>query len=252
MWTGPSTACARRATTAADGKLIWLRTRTTRVAPPANLDANGIPASRGSRARFQSVDVLETPRLRLERWEERRRPSFRAIASDREVMRYIGSGETWDRRQADEVFDRGLNHWHQYGFGWCSAVSKMSGDWLGFIGLSHRTPGAIEMRPAEVEIGWWIVHSAWGQGLASEAAAAVRDEGFGRVGLDRIVARVQPANVASAKVAEKIGMHVEREAVGRHDELVLVYMARREVWLQSPKRILARGHGLCARRANRC
>ena len=41
-------------------------------------------------------------------------------------------------------------------------------------------------------------------------------------------------------------------AVGRHDELVLVYMARREVWLQSPKRILARGHGLCARRANRC
>jgi RimJ/RimL family protein N-acetyltransferase len=46
----------------------------------------------------------------------------------------------------------------------------------------------------------------WGQGIATEAAAAWRDHAFGSVGLDRIVSMVSQANVAPRRVAEKLGM----------------------------------------------
>ena len=78
-------------------------------------------------------------------------------------------------------------------------------------------------RLTEVEIGWWIVRDEWGRGYASEAAKAIAQEGFERVNLPRIVARLQPSNEGSARVAEKIGMSFERETTGRHGEALHAY-----------------------------
>ena len=75
----------------------------------------------------------------------------------------------------------------------------------------------------QVEIGWWLVRAAWGLGYASEAAGLVLDEGFHRLGLDRIIARVQPANVASSRVAQRIGLAFDCEATGRHGERLHIY-----------------------------
>jgi RimJ/RimL family protein N-acetyltransferase len=142
-------------------------------------------------------------------------------------MRFIGSGRIWSAAEADEVFERALAHWREHEFGWRSLLDKASGEWFGFAGLNHRAPGATEMAPDEVEIGWWLVRRAWGRGIATEAASQVRDEGFARVGLDRIIARLQIENVASARVAEKLGMAPERHAIGRHGDRIVVYSVRR-------------------------
>lgn len=106
----------------------------------------------------------------------------------------------------------------------------MTGSWLGFVGLNIVGPGVEGVAPDEVEIGWWLIRSTWGQGYASEGAAVVRDEGFTRVGLGRVIARLQPANRASARVAEKIGMRLEREGAGRHGEALLIYGLDRPAW----------------------
>jgi hypothetical protein len=58
-----------------------------------------------------------TPRLVLEPWEEGRREDFARATSIPEVVRYIGSGVTWTRERADEVFDRNLRRWGEHGFG---------------------------------------------------------------------------------------------------------------------------------------
>jgi RimJ/RimL family protein N-acetyltransferase len=58
----------------------------------------------------------------------------------------------------------------------------------------------------EIEIGWRLRRSAWGNGFASEASLAVLQHGFDTVGLDRVVADIHPDNAASIRVAEKIGM----------------------------------------------
>ena len=70
-----------------------------------------------------------TARLVLEPWEEGRREDFARATSVPEVVRYIGSGVTWSRGRADEVFDRNLRHWEEHGFGWRSAVERE--DWAG-------------------------------------------------------------------------------------------------------------------------
>jgi RimJ/RimL family protein N-acetyltransferase len=50
---------------------------------------------------------VETERLLLEQWDDRRRAAWRAIARDPAVMRFVGPGEPWEAEHADEVFARG-------------------------------------------------------------------------------------------------------------------------------------------------
>jgi ribosomal-protein-alanine N-acetyltransferase len=176
------------------------------------------------------VQHRETKRLLLEPWEGRHRAAWRAICRVPEVMRFVGRGELWDEVKADAVFDRMLAHWREHGFGWRSTLNRTTGEWLGFVGLSFVGPGVETVDPEHVEIGWWIVPSAWGRGYASEAAAAARDEGFAVLGLAHMLARLQPANLASARVAEKIGMCAERQAIGRSGEEIVIYGLGREAW----------------------
>ncbi len=66
------------------------------------------------------------------------------------------------------------------------------------------------MRPsspsAGVEIAWRLAFDAWGRGYATEAARAVLDDGFGRVGLREIVAVTAEINARSRRVAASLGM----------------------------------------------
>lgn len=177
------------------------------------------------------MSAIETERLRLERWDERHLEDFVRLASDPRVTRYIRGGGRWSREQSERTFARQLDHWREHGFGWRAAIEKATGSWLGFSALNYVGAGVPEIAPDEVEIGWWLTPSSWGQGLATEGAVALRDEGFERVGLERIIARFEPANAASGRVMEKIGMHFEREARGVAGELVRVYALDRARWL---------------------
>ena len=57
---------------------------------------------------------------------------------------------------------------------------------------------------------WYTMHPAyWGRGYATEAARAVVDFGFRELRLHRIWADCDPANVASGRVLEKLGMRRE-------------------------------------------
>ena len=64
----------------------------------------------------------------------------------------------------------------------------------------------------EVEIGWRLRRTAWGQGFATEAARPVLAHGINSVGLVRVIADIQPGNAASRRVAEKLGMHEHGQA----------------------------------------
>ncbi len=57
-----------------------------------------------------------------------------------------------------------------------------------------------------IEIGWRLSPTAWGNGYAVEAARALVAHGFETVGLGEIIAEIDPANTASIRVAEKLGM----------------------------------------------
>ena len=174
---------------------------------------------------------LLTERLRLERVSERDLASFARLSADAEVMRFIGDGAPWPPQVAEQRFGRILEQWKAYDFGWRSAFERETGRWVGFLGLNYVPVEAVEVPDGEVEIGWWLEPAAWGRGLATEGARALRDEAFERVGLERIIGRFQPANAASGRIMEKLAMHFERDAVGRHGETVRIYALERADWL---------------------
>jgi RimJ/RimL family protein N-acetyltransferase len=118
-----------------------------------------------------------------------------------------------------EMLAADKRHWRESGFGpW--ALRDRDGEFVGRGGLQRvRIEGE-----AAVELPWAIVSDRWGEGLATEAAAAAI--AWARsLGLRHVVALIRPANSASIRVAEKLCL--EHEGRARHAGLPhLVYRLR--------------------------
>ena len=60
-------------------------------------------------------------------------------------------------------------------------------------------------RHAQPELGWALSRGYWGNGYATEAAAAIRDWSYEQPNIERLVSLISPTNVRSQRVAERIG-----------------------------------------------
>ena len=165
---------------------------------------------------------LQTPRLRLETWSPDDWLALRPIATDPEVMRYISNGRPWPEEQIREFIERQVRHHSTRGFCLWKLVDKSTRRVIGFCGLQ---PVAIGDRE-EIEIGWWLARDMWGRGLATEAARVALADGFHRGGLQRIIAIAQPANRASTRIMEKLGLEYERDAVHKGINVVVYAISR--------------------------
>jgi RimJ/RimL family protein N-acetyltransferase len=178
------------------------------------------------------MDVIETERLHLERLDEAHRAPFGRMCSDPRVMRFIGDGALWSPERFNETFDRKLHHWEEHGFGWRAASTRKDGQWVGVFALQPIGGGTLGdldgIDPDAIEIGWWVEPELWGRGYATEAALALRDEAFGRIGLEGLLARLLPENRASAAVAEKIGLRFERivQSSGTRIDVAIYFLDR--------------------------
>lgn len=170
-----------------------------------------------------SSATLETPGLRLVRWDKPHTQLLVQLSSIPEVMRFIGSGVPWSRAKAEEVAAVQRQHWSQHGFGWRPATDKVTGHLVGFMALSFAGDGTAGLDATEYEIGWWLAPQAWGRGLAREGALAMRDEAFDALKAPSVVARIQPANAPSIAVAKATGLKYEFSTTGKTGEPVVVY-----------------------------
>lgn len=152
--------------------------------------------------------VIETSRLLLRELEPGDLDALAALYADEAVMRYIGQGGVLPREDAARYIDRQRAHYRERGFGEWATVEKASGDTVGLCGLIlwPDIDGA-----EELEVAYMLARRAWGRGLATEAAAAIRDHASGALGRVRLVSCIYPAHTASIHVAEKIGMRHEKD-----------------------------------------
>ncbi|NTF41302.1 GNAT family N-acetyltransferase [Rhizobium rhizogenes] len=63
----------------------------------------------------------------------------------------------------------------------------------------------------QIEIGWRLNRFSWGKGYATEAARPVLVHAFATLGLDCVIADIAPGNIASMRVAEKLGLSATHE-----------------------------------------
>jgi RimJ/RimL family protein N-acetyltransferase len=96
-------------------------------------------------------------------------------------------------------------------------LEDRAGEFVGDCGLTWQTVDGTE----ELEVGYHVLPQRQGEGLASEAAAACLAFARG-LGKRRVIAIIRPDNQPSRRVAEKIGLTLDRETV-KDDLPVLVY-----------------------------
>ena len=123
-------------------------------------------------------------------------PSFVRNIGDRGV-RTIADAESY-------ITAGPLASYERFGFGLYIVQLKRSGASIGICGLLKRET----LR--DVDIGFAFLPRFWSRGYAFESAAAVREHARNDIGLQRLVAIVDPVNAGSIRVLEKLGFTFER------------------------------------------
>lgn len=151
---------------------------------------------------------LETERLTIRPWNEEDRPALVEITSDGEVMRYLSQAGGWDEQKVTEFLERQTRNLGDDGVCMGATIEKATGRLVGIAGIQRL--GTTE----DFEIGWIFSRDAWGRGFATEAGRAARDHVLEVMRKPRVVAIIDPENVASKRVAERLGMAYDRRVTG--------------------------------------
>lgn len=143
---------------------------------------------------------MQTERMRLRRFQLTDFSNMRSLESDPDVVKFTPmlvplSEEKTRERLATLVSKESANA----PFGVWAAEFKDTGAFVGWFMLSRPSD------ESSAELGFMILQSFWGQGLTTEAAKCLIDYGFHQLGLNRIVAKTVPANLASEAILKKLG-----------------------------------------------
>lgn len=165
--------------------------------------------------------VLETPRLRLRRWQLEDLDTLLRWSTDPRMMEHMGRGP-FTLAETEHMLERMIHRYRGYGFGVWLVEDSESGEPVGRVGLSYHRAW-----PDDPEVGWWIDPSRWGEGLATEAGAAVIEYAFEGLGFRRVVSICTEGNLASRRVMEKLELRKLAEVPFPELDLTLWVHARR-------------------------
>ena len=149
---------------------------------------------------------LETERLILRLMSATDLNALHLIFTDPEVMTAFG-GELLNREQMLRWLQRNLDHQDRHGYGLFSVILKESGELIGDCGLEQMEREGVGV----AELGYDFRSEYWNQGFATEAACAVRDYAFDILQLPQLISLIRVGNLASKRVAEKVGMTLAEE-----------------------------------------
>ncbi|WP_421869684.1 GNAT family N-acetyltransferase [Motiliproteus sp.] len=148
------------------------------------------------------------------------------ILSDPQVMKHSLRGV------CDEPATHRFIRWCQtsyaeQGFGPSALIDKASGELVGFCGVGVERVAERD----EINLGYRLAQHFWNRGLATEAARAMIDDAFRHYPVDSIVAIIEPDHLASLRVAQKAGLHLDAKT-DFHQRTVHLYRLTRHRWLQ--------------------
>lgn len=154
--------------------------------------------------------ILETKRLTLRHLEIGDLDALYRLYCDPQIRAHFPDGTRTraETREELECFLHGCHTPPELGL-WAT-VERSTGEFLGRCGL---LPWTIDGQ-SEIELAYLIDKSRWGEGLATEAARGIIQHARSELRLNRLICLIMPGNAASAAVAIKVGMALEREYTG--------------------------------------
>ncbi|HEU0152236.1 MAG TPA: GNAT family N-acetyltransferase [Arenimonas sp.] len=145
--------------------------------------------------------LIDTPRLRLSELDEGDAAFALELLNTEGFLQHIGDRGVRSLDDARRFLREGpCASYAANGFGLWKVTRKSDGATVGMSGLVRR-----ESLP-KPDLGYAFLPAHAGQGLASEAGAAVLGHAFGVLRLAQVLAIVSPDNAGSVRVLQKLGM----------------------------------------------
>ena len=146
--------------------------------------------------------MIETERLIVRPWVEGDEEGAKAVYCDPEVRFFTGG--IHPPETMDEFVRQRIEHHARGELRLLPLIEKSSGDIVGSCGFQPFDGGP------EIEIGWMLARAWWGKGYATEMSRAVLKYGLEEMKLARILASIDPRNIRSIAVVNRLGMRYWR------------------------------------------
>ena len=159
--------------------------------------------------------MIETERLILRPFEESDFEDLKSVWGDSETMLFYA--EIHSEEKMKEIISEQIHTFQKYGYGLFVVLEKYDGSFIGDCGITIQDIDRVN----EYEIGYRIKKEHWGVGYAPEAARAVKKYGFETLHLKKLCSYMESAHKQSRRVAEKIGMKVEKEYLNPNNRNLL-------------------------------
>jgi RimJ/RimL family protein N-acetyltransferase len=144
-------------------------------------------------------------------WEPGDFEAYASMSAEPEVMRFLSpDGKPMPRFDAWRSLAGHIGHWYLRGFGMFAVVERTTGELVGRIG-----PWQPEGWP-DFEIGWTLRRNNWGRGYATEAVKACITYSFTELRRPHLISIIDPDNIRSIKVAERVGERLESNVMLPH------------------------------------
>lgn len=151
------------------------------------------------------MHILDTDRLSVRQFTIDDTAHILELVNEPAFIQNIADRNVRSLEDAQRYLEKGpIASYQSNGFGLYRVSLKDSDTPIGMAGLIRRT------QLPDVDIGYALLERHWGQGYATEVAAAILDYGYSVLKLPRIIAITAPDNEGSARVLEKIGLRFER------------------------------------------
>ena len=161
---------------------------------------------------------IRTKRIKFRELELSDVDNLQMIFSDSIAMKFYPSTKSVSATL--EWINWNIESYRENGFGLWALLDKVTGEFLGQCGLIlQRDVDGVD----EIEIGYLLVRKYWGNGLATEAASACRNYAFSELGCERVISLINPKNIPSISVAERIGLVLVKK-IQRWETTTSVYM----------------------------
>lgn len=173
---------------------------------------------------MNAIPILETPRLRLRAHAVSDFADCLTLWSDPDTVRFIG-GVAQDEQAVWFRLLRYAGMWALIGYGYWAIEDRATGRYLGDGGLSESRRG-IALLGDVPEIGWALAPDAAGRGLATEAALAIARWADTTLAAPVTRCIIDTGNVASLRVAEKLGYAEIGRAPSHGSEIIVLERGR--------------------------
>lgn len=172
------------------------------------------------RSSHLSMIVFETERLILRRMGPDDFDALMAVFGDQETMKYYPSA--FQRDDVKKWIEWCMKSYDENGYGLYAMVLRETNTVIGDCGHARQEVDG----EAEIEIGYHVLREHWRKGYATEAARGAVAYGFEALCAKRLISLVRPENTPSRRVAEKVGMKIEKSVL-RKGLVHLVYSCAR-------------------------